>query len=161
MEYLVKSIPSDHINICYFVEFCSHPTRGSSIKHTLCKTDLDRNFYFNHILRLWNPLPTLDIDLPLCTIKFNLWQFIWDHFMPIFESNNTCSFHYLCPCPKCSKSCKHTFQSFFGVKLPLPVFVRLLAQCQSSFNTVSIILTFSVYLLPFWSSISVVKHSKR
>ena len=57
--FFVKSLkfPSDHFKISEFVEFCSHPTRGSSslkLKHSLCRTDLDRNFYFNRIPRLWN-----------------------------------------------------------------------------------------------------------
>ena len=105
--FLVKCLKSssDHFNICDFVEFCAHSTRGSSslkLKHKLCRTHLDRNFYFNRIPRLWNSLPTLDINLPLPAIKSRLRQFFWDQFMSKFDSNNTCSFHYLCPCPRCS-----------------------------------------------------------
>ena len=105
--FLVKCLKSssDHFNICDFVEFCAHSTRGSSslkLKHKLCRTHLDRNFYFNRIPRLWNSLPTLDINLPLPAIKSRLRQFFWDHFMSNFDSNNTCSFHNLCPCPRCS-----------------------------------------------------------
>ena len=52
--FLVKCLKSssDHFNICDFVEFCAHSTRGSSslkLKHKLCRTHLDRNFYFNRI----------------------------------------------------------------------------------------------------------------
>ena len=105
--FLVKCLKSssDHFNICDFVEFCAHSTRGSSslkLKHKLCRTHLDRNFYFNRIPRLWNSLPTLDINLPLPAIKSRSQQFFWDHFMSNFDSNNMCSFHYLCPCPRCS-----------------------------------------------------------
>ena len=61
--FLVRSIkfPSDHFRFCDYVQFCSHPTRGSSnlkLKHSLCRTEIERNFYFNRIPRLWNSLST-------------------------------------------------------------------------------------------------------
>ena len=93
-----------------FIEFCSQPTRyrGSSnfkiLKHKLCKTDFDRNFYFNCIPWLWNSLSTLDINLPLSTIKSHLWLFLWDHFMSIVLSIIMYApLTIICPCPKCSK----------------------------------------------------------
>ena len=106
--FLVKSIkfPSDHFRFCDYVQFCSHPTRGSSnlkLKHSLCWTEIERNFYFNRIPRLWNSLPTLDINLPLSVIKSGIRQFFWNHFVSNFDSNNVCTYHYLCPCVKCSK----------------------------------------------------------
>ena len=106
--FLVKSIkfPSDHFRFCDYVQFCSHPTRGSSnlkLKHSLCRTEIERNFYFNRIPRLWNSLPTLDINLPLSVIKSGIRQFFWNHFVSNFDSNNVCTYHYLCPCLKCSK----------------------------------------------------------
>ena len=107
--FLVKCLksPSDHFNIYDFIDFCTHPSRGSSclkLKHKRCRTNLDSNFYFNRIPRLWNSLPTLDINLPLNTIKSRLRQLFWNHFMSNFDSSNICSFHYLCPCPRCSKN---------------------------------------------------------
>ncbi|CAI8031831.1 hypothetical protein GBAR_LOCUS18039 [Geodia barretti] len=70
---LVKSIkfPSNHFNICDFVQFCSHSTRaahGLKLKHSLCRNDFERNFYFNRIPRLWNALPSFDITLSLSAI---------------------------------------------------------------------------------------------
>ena len=117
--FLVKSIkfPSDHFRFCDYVQFCSHLTRGSSnlkLKHSLCRTEIERNFYFNRIPRLWNfyfnrihrlwnSLPTLDINLPLSVIKSGIRQFFWNHFVSNFDSNNVCTYHYLCPFVKCSK----------------------------------------------------------
>jgi hypothetical protein len=110
--FLVKSIkfPSDHFRFCDYVQFCSHPTRGSSnlkLKHYLCRTEIERNFYFNRITRLWNSLPTLDINLPLSVIKSGIRQFFWNHFVSNFDSNNVCTYHYLCPCVNIYLSLSH------------------------------------------------------
>ena len=106
--FLVKSIkfPPDHFRFCDYVQLCSHPTRGSSnlkLKHSLCRTEIERHFYFNRIPRLWNSLPTLDINLPLSVIKSGIRQFFWNHFVSNFDSSNVCTYHYSCPCLKCSK----------------------------------------------------------
>ena len=106
--FLVKSVkfPSGHFNIHEFVQFCSHPTRAGhsfKLKHLLCRSNYERNFYFNRIPRLWNSLPFLDITLSLSVIKSKLRAYFWDHFMLNFNSNNLCTYHYLCPCPKCSQ----------------------------------------------------------
>ena len=66
--FLVKSVkfPSGHFNIHEFVQFCSYSTRAghsSKLKHRLCRSNYERNFYFNRIPRLWNSLPFLDITL--------------------------------------------------------------------------------------------------
>ena len=106
--FLVKSVkfPSGHFNIHEFVQFCSYSTRAGhsfKLKHPLCRTNYERNFYFNRIPRLWNSLPFLDITLSPSVIKSKLRAYFWDHFMSNFNSNNLCTYHYLCPCPKCSQ----------------------------------------------------------
>ena len=32
-------------------------------------------------------------------------QFIWSRFLLHFQSDNPCSFHFLCPCAKCKLTC--------------------------------------------------------
>ena len=105
---LVKSIkfPSDHFPICNFVKFCSHPIRAGhsfKLKHSLCRSNLEQSYYFNRIPRLWNSLPFLDINLPLSSIKSNLRQLFWNHFLSNFNPKYVCTYQFLCPCPKCSK----------------------------------------------------------
>ena len=105
MLLLVKSIklPSNHFNICDFVQFCSHSTRaahGLKLKHSLCRGDFERNFYSNRIPQLWNALPSFDITLSLSS---NIREYFRDHFMSTFNSDIVCTYHYLCPCSKCSK----------------------------------------------------------
>ena len=105
---LVKSMrsPTDHYNIYNFVEFSSRPTRRScsnfKLKHSISRTNMEGNFYFNRIPRLWNSLPTLDANLSLSTIKYKLHKYFWDYFIAHFDPNDECSFHYLCLCQKCS-----------------------------------------------------------
>ena len=105
--FLIKSIrsPTDHFNIYNFVEFSSRPTRSCSnfkLKHSISRTKMEGNFYFNRIPRLWNSLPTLDANLSLSTIKYKLRKYFWDYFIAHFDPNDECSFHYLCLCQKCS-----------------------------------------------------------
>ena len=107
--FFVKSIkaPSDHFNIFDFVQFSSLHTRSSSnlkLKHSLSSNKFERNSYFNRIPRLWNSLPSVDINLPLSTIKSKLRKYFWDHFITNFSSDNICSYHLLCLCHMCSKN---------------------------------------------------------
>ena len=105
--FLVKSLkfPSDHFNICDYLQFCSRPTRAChnlKLKHSLCRSNLERSFYFNHIRRLWNSLPPLSIHLSLSLYdKIQATKILLGSIN--FNPNNVCTYHYLCPCPKCSQ----------------------------------------------------------
>ena len=76
-------------------------TTHLKLKHSLAKSNTIGYFYFNRLPRLWNSLPTINLDLPISTIKKKLLRFFWDHFNTHFQCNNPCTFHYLCPCAKC------------------------------------------------------------
>ena len=93
--FLVKSIkyPSNHFNSLQFINFCSHTTRSSShlkIRHTLSRNNIQSNFYFNRIPRLWNSLPTIDLSLTLPAIKTILRDHFWNHFLSNFHPDRTC-----------------------------------------------------------------------
>ena len=45
------------------------------------RTNSARHFYFNRIPRLWNSLPTFDLDQSVSSIKRGVQQFFWDHFI--------------------------------------------------------------------------------
>ena len=105
--FLVKCIknPSNYFNISEFVLFSSSNTRSSAhlkLKHSIPKNNTLRQFYFNRIPRLWNSLPRFDLDLSIATIRSKLQHFFWNHFISNFDSNNICTYHYLCPCRSCS-----------------------------------------------------------
>ena len=58
-------------------------------------------FYFNRLPRLWNALPPINLNLPIYLIKSQLKFFLWNHFLLNFDSNNYCTYHFLCPCNSC------------------------------------------------------------
>ena len=95
---------SDRFDILHYVSVTSHRTRSSdkvSLQHTLSKSCLSRHFYFNRIPRLWNALPSINIDKPLSSIRCEVKCILWSNFMNSFKSDDPCSYHYCCPCNKC------------------------------------------------------------
>ena len=101
----VKS-PSDKFNILDYVEFTFGTTRsaGLKLKHKSAPTNSVMNSYFYRIPRLWNSIPVINLSYPLTTIKLKLKKYFWNHFINNFDSNNFCTFYYLCPCHKCTKT---------------------------------------------------------
>ena len=105
--FLVVSIknPTKSFNILDYVTFCSGSTRSSAtlkLVHSFSRNNRVKHFYFNRLPRLWNSLPTIDIHQPISTIKHKLQLLFWNHFITHFSPNNPCSFHFICPCAKCS-----------------------------------------------------------
>lgn len=101
--FFVKCLknPNDSFNVLDFVEFSTSKTRAGNrrkLQHKYCKT---RNFFFHRIVRLWNALPELDITLSLPSLKFHLAKFFWNIFLTHFDVNNTCTYHFVCPCSTC------------------------------------------------------------
>ena len=111
--FFVNSLkhPADHFRISDYITFSNSNTRSSShrkLQHTNASTTSFRHFYFNRIPRLWNSLPPIDLDSSIASIKFNLTKFLWTHFQVNFDSSDSCTFHYLCPCSKCLSSSNST-----------------------------------------------------
>ncbi len=96
---------SNRFNILNYVTISNKNTRSSN-KITLChvrsSTSKSRHFYFNRLPRLWNRLPAIDITLSSRSIRASLREFLWSHFLSSFESDKPCTYHFLCPCGKCS-----------------------------------------------------------
>ena len=106
--FLIKSLknPSSHFNILDFITFNISNTRSSSylkLRHSVCKSNIQGHFYFHRIPRLWNSLPQVDTSLSIRSIRAQLRHHFWNHFIANSNSNNLCSYHYLCPCLNCSK----------------------------------------------------------
>ena len=118
--FCVKSLqsPSDNFNIRNYVQFSTSSTRSSGCKllyKTSCSSTT-RHFYLNRIVLLWNASPPIDISLSLVTIKRHLTLYMWNYFLTHFNPANTCTYHYICPCPSCrptntnrsyDRSCTH------------------------------------------------------
>ena len=106
--FFVNSIktPHGHFDITNYVNFSVSNTRSSTylkLRHSTSKRNYQSHFYFNRFPRLWNSLPSFDIHLSISTIKSKLRLFFWNQFLSKFDPYNTCTYHYLCPCQKCSK----------------------------------------------------------
>ena len=104
--FYIKSVksPNTNFNINDFIFVKNSITRSSSHKliHSISSTSHVNHFYFNRLPRLWNSLPIIPLSLSVHIIKQKLKKFFFDHFLANFDSNNTCSYHFLCPCFKCS-----------------------------------------------------------
>ena len=104
--FFIKSCksPSSHFNIFDYLQFSNSSTRSSKnlkLLHINSTSNTSRHFYFCRFPRLWNTLPSIDLNLPLSTIKFILYKHFWQHFMSNFDNDSVCTFHFLCPCSKC------------------------------------------------------------
>ena len=96
---------SSHFMISDFVCFSSSHTRQATffkLRHSKATSNASRHSYFNRLPRLWNSLPCIDLDLSVAAIKYNLKHFFLQHFITKFDPENVCSYHFLCPCNKCS-----------------------------------------------------------
>ena len=113
----VKS-PSQSFNILDFVAFSAANTRSSSTKlvHIRSQNNSQRHFYFRRLVKLWNALPVIDLSLSIVTLRKKVKDFLWSTFVHNFDSSNICSFHFLCPCNRCSSTPKppnyNTFHPF-------------------------------------------------
>ena len=105
--FFIKSLkaPSPRFNIENYISFSISKTRSSYLKlrHAIPKCNLQGNFFFNRLPRLWNSLPLLDISMSIPSIRAKLRDHFWNHFIAHFDSNNVCTYHYLCPCLTCAK----------------------------------------------------------
>ena len=107
--FLIKSLksPTYNFNILYdYITFARGSTRfglHQKLNHSRSRTAVQQHFYFNRIVRLYNSFPIIDLSLPLNTIKRCIINHLWTHFMHHFNSERTCSFHFLCPCHRCCK----------------------------------------------------------
>ena len=107
--FLVKSLksPSPCFHITDYVSFSHSSTRSSStnkLQHIHSRNNYIKNFYFNRLPRIWNSLPPIDLSLPTIIIKTRLYKFFWNHFLLNFQSDNPCTFHFICPCCKCTNT---------------------------------------------------------
>ena len=101
--HMLKS-PTRGFNILDYIKFSDSCTRSSGARkmvHNLSINNSSRHFYYNRLPRLWNSLLPLDLTESTATIKRHLRDFLLNHFIDNFDSDNSCSFHYLCPCASC------------------------------------------------------------
>jgi len=104
--------PTLCFNIHSYVSFSDSRTRFTDLKlkHNTTFTNKQLHFYFNRICRLWNTIPIINMDLSTLTIKNQLQQFFWNHFITNFHSTDSHKLHYLCPCGSCTNNSFTNFE---------------------------------------------------
>jgi len=106
--FLIKSLnmPIGNFDIRKYIFFNDNTTRSESylkVRHPMTSSANHHHFYFNRIVRLWNQLPVIDLSLSPHIIKQRLTKHLSNHFTVNFNSDQSCTFHYLCPCHRCSR----------------------------------------------------------
>ena len=104
--FLIKHMksPSDNFNIFEYVRFNESASRSSTKKHLVhnyTRTNKARHFYYNRVVRLWNKLPEINLESSVAYTKVYLTKILWNHFLHSFDPDNTCSYHFCCPCSSC------------------------------------------------------------
>ena len=111
--FLVKCLyiqqPTANPEIARLVSFSCSNTRagqtGNKLNAKLNRTTSSRHFYTSQIVRHWNAFPVGVINLTNSFASINLKRWVRDyliqHFIQNFDPQNTCSFHFICPCSGC------------------------------------------------------------
>ena len=111
--FLIRSLksPSPAFNIYNYITFNTSSTRSGSTHKLIYKhspSSLHCQFYFNRIVRLWNILPSINLNLLLNIIKRTIYRYFWDQFETNFDCNNVHTLHLLSPCNICSAILRHS-----------------------------------------------------
>ena len=74
--------------------------------HKYSSISLSRHSYFYRLVRIWNALPPLDLSLSFSfsSLKLQIKQHFWNILPSHFDPSIPCSYHFICPCNKCSHS---------------------------------------------------------
>ncbi len=103
-------------NILDYVTPTTGYTRSSDnnrLNDTYSRTN---TFYYNRLPRLWNSLPTIDMNLTSSTIKATLKNLF---FFSNFDSDIPCTFHFKCPCVTFTSNCLlYNYVTCFYTGLP-------------------------------------------
>ena len=97
--------PSSNFDINKFLSLTVGNTRSAAqrkLKHVTVPNNKVRHFYFNRLPHLLNALPPVDLSLPVSINRLMIYKFLWSHFKSNFKSDDPCSYHFVCPCNKCT-----------------------------------------------------------
>ena len=106
--FLVRNLkfPDPSFPVKDYIQFSSSSTRVSSCSkliHLSSRTNKSHHPFFKRVTRLWNALPPIDLTRSVNTIKQQLKEFLWSHFINNFDPDSPCTNHFHCPCSRCTK----------------------------------------------------------
>ena len=90
--------PCDHFLILNLIRI--YNTRSSSTKSPLCQNQSSEK-HFHRLPRIWNSFPSINPDSPTSSIKLSIISHMSNHFSSFFNPDNSCTYHFLCPCNSC------------------------------------------------------------
>ena len=99
LMFLIKSlnIPIENFDIKDFISFNTSSTRyGSHLKlcHPRASSTNHHHFYY----KIMESYASNRYIITFTCHKANLTKYLWNHFTANFNSDNSCPYHYLCPC---------------------------------------------------------------
>ena len=103
--------PSNHFDISQYVTFSHGNTRSTSHnklhhKYSTNNVNLPHNSYFCRLPRIWSVLPPMNLSKPLTVLRSSIIETFWNYFMINFESEDPCTYHFVCP----RRNCYSNFQ---------------------------------------------------
>ena len=97
------SILQIFLYICDYIKICSSNTRSGTSTKMIYTIEAPPIFFITLIYVDYHNFGThYPLSLPTTTIKYKLLQFLRYHFTENFIDNLPCTFHFYCPCSKCS-----------------------------------------------------------
>ena len=115
--YLINDIcfqnPPDNINLFDHIAFTTSSTRSSSNNKLITRYTYyivsACHFYFHRVVRLWSAMLYVNLNLPFNSINKYLIRVMHRKFERTFDPNNTCTFHFVCPCSHCHQFPTYNF----------------------------------------------------
>ena len=155
--FFVSSVknPSPHFNILNYFTFCHHSisTRSatkSKLQLSFSSSSLVHHSFFHRLPRLWNSLPEIDLSRSIVSIKQFVTERLIDHFNDHFNPDDPCTYHFLCPCYRCShfptSSSLSRWFFFFLIKCGFRYQLSVSPQTKPhlSFRSLSVFFSFSL-----------------
>ena len=110
ISYLKDS--NSNLPILNELSFSSAQTRSSTfskLPHKPVNSSVHSISFVSRFPRLWNALSVINTSSPLPSIKQKLITHFWTHFDSHYDPSTPCTFHYCCPCSRCSSQSRLNF----------------------------------------------------
>ena len=91
--------PCDHFLILNLIRI--YNTRSSSTKSPLCQNQSSEKHLLPSITQGLELFPSINPDSPTSSIKLSIISHMFNHFSSFFNPDNSCTYHFLCPCNSC------------------------------------------------------------